>query len=232
MVATTSSADRRVTRILIIDSQPVVRQGLRRILENEHDLLVCAEADCAIEARSAIATSHPDVIVADINLKQGDGIEMVRGLRAHYPDLPILVLSSSDESLYAERLLSMGANGYMTKHASSEQIIASLRRVLAGGIYVSETVGCNMIRRASNGGRRTPANPIERLSTRELQILQLVGKGMNTRESAHSLNLSIKTIESHRQRIKSKLQLRNGMQLMQYAVNWSIAENAGASLPA
>jgi DNA-binding NarL/FixJ family response regulator len=228
----TSVVGRGVMRILIVDSQPVVREGLRRILENEPDLVVCAEAEGAIEGRDAIVAMRPDAIVTDISLKQGDGIGMVRSIRAQYPDLPILVLSSFDESLYAERMLSLGANGYIAKHASSEEIIASLRRVLAGGICVSEAVGHNMIQRAVTRRRRTAANPIDRLSTRELQILQLVGKGMSTRESAHSLNLSIKTIESHRQRIKSKLSLRNGAQLVQFAVNMLLGERPGAGLQA
>jgi DNA-binding NarL/FixJ family response regulator len=226
----TAAVGRGVTRILIVDSQPVVREGLRRILEDEPDLVVCAEAEGSIEGRNAIAAMHPDVVVTDISLREGDGIGMVRGIRAQYPDLPILVLSSFDESLYAERMLSIGANGYIAKHASSEHIIACLRRVLAGEICVSEAVGHNMIQRAATRKRRTSANPIERLSTRELQILQLVGKGFSTRESAHSLNLSIKTIESHRQRIKSKLSLRNGTQLVQFAVNMLLGESRGASL--
>jgi len=229
----TAAARRGMTRILIVDCQPVVREGLRRIFENEPDLRVCAEAEGAIEGRDAIAAVHPDAVVTDISLKQGDGIDMVRSIRRHHPDLPILVLSSLDESLYAERMLSIGANGYIAKDASSEQIIACMRRVLAGDISVSDAVGRNMFQRAATRKRRTPSNPIERLSTRELQILQLVGKGLSTRESAHSLNLSIKTIESHRQRIKTKLSLRNGTQLVQFAVNMFVADhNVGAGLRA
>jgi DNA-binding NarL/FixJ family response regulator len=227
--ANVSGAGRRTARVLIIDSHPIVREGLRRIIENEDDLLVCAEADTAKDARSAIQVGNPDVIIADISLKQGDGIELVRGVRAHHPALPILVLSVYDEAIYAERMLSVGANGYMTKHATSEQILLSLRRVIDGGIYVSEAVGYNMIRRVTAGGRQMSADPVDRLSIRELQILQLVGKGMSTREAAHFLNLSIKTIESHRQRIKSKLNLRTGTQLVQYAINWFLGENSGAT---
>jgi DNA-binding NarL/FixJ family response regulator len=223
-----SRAGRRTARVLIIDSHPIVRQGLWRIIENEDDLLVCAEADTAKDARSAIKESRPDVLIVDISLKQCDGIELVRGVRAHYPSLPILVMSNYDEAIYAERMLSVGANGYMTKYATSEQILFSLRRVIDGGIYVSEAVGYNMIRRASAGGKQGSANPIDRLSIRELQVLQLVGKGMSTREAADLPNLSIKTVESHRQRIKSKLNLRSGSQLVQYAINWFLGEYAGA----
>jgi DNA-binding NarL/FixJ family response regulator len=144
----------------------------------------------------------------------------VRDVRAHHPQLPILVLSMHDEAIYAERMLSAGANGYIMKQAASEQFLVALRRVLDGGIYVSEAVGNNMIQKFAAGGSYISANPIDRLSNRELQILHMIGKGMSTRETAHSLNLSIKTVESHRQRIKRKLNLSTGTQLVQYAVNW------------
>jgi len=140
-------------------------------------------------------------------LKHSDGIELVRHVRAHHPHLPILVLSALDEAVYAERMLSVGANGYITKQAPSEQFLVSLRRVLDGDIYVSEAVGNNMIRKYA-----------DRLSNRELQILLMIGKGMSTRETAHSLHLSIKTVESHRQRIKRKLNLSTGSQLVRYAL--------------
>src|SRR5579859_8171403 len=211
---------RRVRRVLIVDDHPIVRQGLRRVMENEEDLTVCGEAETARDARAAIKELNPDVVIADISLKQGDGIELVRDVRAHHPQLPILVLSMHDETIYAERMLSAGANGYIMKQAASEQFLISLRRVLDGGIYVSEAVGNNMIQKFAAGGSYISANPIDRLSNRELQILHMIGKGMSTRETAHSLNLSIKTVESHRQRIKRKLNLSTGTQLVQYAVNW------------
>lgn len=226
--ADTSARRRRAARVLIIDNQPIVREGLRRIIELEDDLLVCAEADTLKGARAAIREANPDVIIADISLNQGDGLGLLREVRAHYPLLPILVLSIHDETIYAERILSFGANGYVTKLATREQILCSLRRVIDGGISVSEAVGRNMIRSAFATGKCRLPNPIERLSNRELQVLHLVGKGMSTRETAHSLSVSIKTIESHRQRIKAKLNLRTSTQLMQFAINWLIGENAGS----
>jgi len=209
-------------RVLVIDDHPIFREGLRQIIDPEADLVVCAETDTAHGARAAIKQTVPHVIIADISLKQGDGIELVRELRAHYPQLPILVLSVHDEAIYAERMLSVGANGYMNKQATGEQILRSLRRVIDGGIYVSEAVATNMIRRASAGGRHLSANPVDRLSTRELQVLRLIGKGMSTRETANLLHVSMKTIESHRQRIKGKINLRHGTQLVQFAVNWLV----------
>jgi DNA-binding NarL/FixJ family response regulator len=216
-----------VRRVLIVDDHPIVRQGLCRIMENEDDLVVCGEAETARDARTAIKELMPDVMIADISLKLSDGIELVRDVRAHYPHLPILVLSMHDESIYAERMLSAGANGYIMKQAASEQFLIALRRVLDGGIYVSEYVGNNMIQKFAAGGSYISANPIDRLSNRELQILHMIGKGMSTRETAESLNLSIKTVESHRQRIKRKLNLHTGTQLVQYAVNWFTGREAG-----
>ena len=213
-------AKRNARRILIVDDHPIVRQGLRRLMENEDDLTVCGEAETARDARIAIKELNPDAVIVDISLKQGDGIELVRDVRAHHATLPLLVLSMHDETIYAERMLSAGANGYIMKQAASEQFLVSLRRVMDGGIYVSEAVGSNMIQKFASGGSYTSANPIDRLSNRELQILHMIGKGMSTRETANSLNLSIKTVESHRQRIKRKLNLNTGAQLVQYAVNW------------
>jgi len=223
-----SGGKRRAARVLIIDNQPIVREGLRRIIELEDDLLVCAEADTLKGARAAIREANPDVIIADISLNQGDGLGLVREVRAHYPQLPILVLSMHDETVYAERILSFGANGYVTKQATREQILRALRRVIDGGISVSRTVASKMILGVDAHGKCKSANPIDRLSNRELQVLHSVGKGMSTRETAHSLSLSIKTIEAHRQRIKAKLNLRSSTQLMQFAINWFIGENAGA----
>ena len=221
-------ADKRgARRVLVIDNHPIVRAGLRRVIDKEDDLQVCAEADTARDARTAIKDRHPDVIIADIGLNQGDGIELVRDVRAHHPHLPILVLSMHDETIYAERMLAAGANGYIMKQAASEQFLVAIRRVIDGGIYVSESIGNKMIQKFAAGGAYLSANPIDRLSNRELQILHMIGKGMSTRETAESLNLSIKTVESHRQRIKRKLNLSTGTQLVQYAVNWFTGREFG-----
>lgn len=211
---------KKVRRVLLVDDHPIVRQGLRRLIEQEDDLSVCGEAETARDARSAIKELAPDAVIVDISLKQGDGIELVRDARAHHPALPLLVLSMHDETIYAERMLSAGANGYIMKQAASDQFLVALRRVLDRGIYVSEAVGNSMIRKFAAGGAYISTNPIDRLSNRELQILHMIGKGLSTRESAGALNLSVKTVESHRQRIKRKLNLTTGAQLVQYAVNW------------
>lgn len=205
-----------VRRVLIVDDHPVVRQGLRHLLESADDLAVCGEAETAMDARSAIDLLHPDVVICDISLRRVDGIELVRNLRAHYPQLPILVLSALDETIYSARMLALGVNGYIMKQASTEQVLASLRRVLEGNIYVSEAVSNSMLSGFAGGAAHL--DPIERLTNRELQILHLIGKGASTRETAQLLHLSIKTVESHRQRIKRKLHLTTGVQLLRYAL--------------
>lgn len=209
---------RAVRRVLIADDHPIIRQGLRRIMENEHDLAVCGETETARDTRTAIIELNPHALICDIGLKHDDGIELVRYVRAHHPRLPILVLSNQDETIYARRMLSFGANGYIMKQASSEQFLVSLRRVLDGNIYVSETVGNNMIHQYAAGRSDLSTDPIDQLSNRELQILLMIGKGTSTRETAHSLHLSVKTVESHRQRIKRKLNLSTSAQLVRYAV--------------
>ena len=211
-------AGQAVRRVLLVDDHPIVRQGLSRIIANEPGLAVCGEAETVREARQAVRDLKPDVVVVDLSLKEGDGIELVRELRAHHPALPLLVLSMHDESVYAGRLLAAGANGYIMKHAASEQFIGALRQVLEGGTYLSEAARAS---RAGPAGRAgSPRSPVDALSNRELQVLQMVGRGLSSRQVADALHLSVKTVEAHRQRIKGKLGLRTGAQLVQFAANW------------
>ena len=216
-------------QILVVDDHPIVRQGLRRLIDQQRDLAICGEAESLHEAEAAIRKLKPDLVIIDVSLKQGDGIEVVKEARARSPNLPILVLSMHDEAIYAERVLAAGANGYIMKQADAEELLLALRRVLGGGIYVSEAIGNTMIRKLTAGGRYVASNPIERLSNRELQILQLIGSGLSTRQAAQALELSMKTIETHRERIKRKLHLATGSQLVQYAVNWSEKVDVGAA---
>jgi DNA-binding NarL/FixJ family response regulator len=222
-----ADSDRREKRVLIVDDHAIVRQGLRHAIENEEGLAVCGEAESAQEARIAIRELDPDVMTVELNLRQGDGIALVRNARAHHPTLAILVFSMHDETIFAERMLSCGANGYIMKQMSREQILISLWRVLDGGIYVSEFVRNNMIRRLVSDRSHKCADPIDRLSNRELQILHMIGKGISTRETALSLNLSIKTVESHRQRVMRKLKLTSACQLVRYALGWFRSSEAG-----
>jgi DNA-binding NarL/FixJ family response regulator len=206
--------------VFIVDDHPIVRQGLAQLIQQEPDLTVCGEAADVREARAALSRLRPDVVILDLSLRDSDGLELVKDIRNKHHGLPVLVLSMHDEDIYAERLLSSGANGYIMKQAAGEQLIMALRRVLAGGIYVSDRVGASMIERLAVSGRKQTMDPIERLSNREIQVLNLIGRGKTTREIAQDLNLSIKTIESHRQRIKKKLSLDTSPRLVQFAVNW------------
>src|SRR5688572_21138412 len=201
-------------QILIVDDHPIVRQGLRRMFEAEPDLAVCGEADTEPAAREAIRAKKPDIVVVDLSLERGDGIELVRQMHAEMPELRMLVLSMHDETIYAERLLAAGAMGYIMKQAASDQLLIAVRRVLDGRTYVSEP------EQRAGESRSETNDPVARLSNREVQILNMIGRGMSSREIAQEFTLSVKTIESHRQTIKHKLGLATNSQLLQYAMKW------------
>jgi len=190
------------------------------MIETEADLVVCGEVQTEREARAAIRALVPDVVIVDISLAQGDGLELVRDVHAQRPDLPMLVLSMHDELIYGERLLAAGASGYIMKQAASDQLLVALRRVLTGGVYVSDTLAESMGKKRADGADGVASDPIERLSNRELQVLSLIGRGLSSREAADGLGLSVKTVETHRQSLKRKLNLATNAQLLQYAINW------------
>ena len=206
--------------VLIVDDHPIVRQGLSQLINAEDDLEVCGDAATVEEALQALDESYPDVVIVDLSLAHSDGLELIKEIRGETRHLPVLVLSMHDENIYAERMLSAGANGYIMKQAAADQLLIALRRVLAGGVYVSEHLGAAMIERIAGHDSKQTSNPIERLSNRELQVLNLIGRGKTTREVAENLNLSVKTVESHRQRIKKKLNFQTSAQLVQFAVSW------------
>jgi DNA-binding NarL/FixJ family response regulator len=207
-------------RVLIVDDHPIVRHGVRRMIESESDLTVCGEAASEPEARMLIRELKPDVAIVDLSLERGDGLDLVRDVHAQHPELPILVLSMHDESIYAERLLAAGAMGYIMKQAASEQLIVALRRVLGGRVYLSEALSRTLGARGAEASAGEVADPVRRLSNRELQVLNLIGRGMSSRIVASELGLSVKTIESHRQSLKHKLNLETNAQLLQYAMKW------------
>lgn len=205
--------------VLIVDDHPIVQQGLSQLINAEDDLEVSGNAATVEEALQSLGDSDPDVVIVDLSLAHSDGLELIKEIRKETRHLPVLVLSMHDENMYAERLLSAGANGYIMKQAAADQLLIALRRVLAGGVYVSEHLGASMIERIAGNDPKQTSNPIERLSNRELQVLNLVGRGKTTREVAENLTLSVKTVESHRQRIKKKLNLQTSAQLVQFAVS-------------
>ena len=208
-------------RVLVVDDHPIVRHGLIQLIDAEPDLKVCGEAQSDREARAAIRELEPDVMIVDVSLAQGDGIDLVREVRAQRPDLPMLVLSMHDETIYAERMLAAGASGYIMKEAAYSQLLTALRKVLAGGRYLSEAMEKLVTAKRGDGATDgTATDPIGRLTNRELQVLSLIGRGMSSRQAAESLNVSVKTVESHRQSLKRKLHLATNAQLLQYSVKW------------
>lgn len=219
-------------RVLIVDDHPIVRHGLIQLIDAEPDLEVCGEAQSDREARAALLELDPDVMIVDVSLAQGDGIDLVREVRAQRSDLPMLVLSMHDETIYAERMLAAGANGYIMKEAAYEQLLTALRRVLDGGRYLSEAME-KLVNAKQDGAALSGAiDPIGRLSNRELQVLSLLGRGMSSRQAAESLHVSVKTVESHRQSLKRKLNLATNAQLLQYSVQWFASRaNAAVSEP-
>ncbi len=214
-------------RVLIVDDHPIVRQGLKRMIESEPDLEVCGEAATESQARRAIRELDPDIVIVDLALQEGDGLELVRDVHAHHPDVPMLVLSMHDETIYAERLLSEGASGYIMKQAAADQLLNALRTVLRGETYLSEALRHQL--EARSGVPVGESHPVDRLSNRELQVLNLIGRGVSSREIARELGLSVKTVESHRQSLKRKLHLATNAQLVQYAINWFAGRRGGVA---
>ncbi len=184
-------------------------------------MTVCGEASTAHKALGAIAASNPDLAVVDISLPGMDGLELIKNIKARYSDLQVLVLSMHDETLYAERALRVGANGYVMKQAGTEILIEAIRKVLADDIFVSDNMAKKIVRRFAAGGRKIISSPVELLSNRELEVFQLIGKGYSTRKIAETLSLSVKTIESYRAHIKLKLQLSDSAEMLQHAVRWA-----------
>lgn len=214
-------------KVLIVDDHPIVRQGLTQLLNGEADLVVCGEAETARRAMAAITELDPDLAIVDITLQGTNGIELIKNIVAQWPELPILVLSMHDESLYAERALRAGAKGYVMKQEATEKLTGALRRILNGQIYVSEKLADKMMRKAIDGKSVHDASPVSALSDRELEVLQLIGQGQGTRQIAEDLNLSVKTIESHRAHIKEKLNLKTAPEMVRFAVQWVNQEAVG-----
>jgi DNA-binding NarL/FixJ family response regulator len=208
------------TKVFLVDDHPLVREWLTQLLQREGDLRVCGEAEDTQEALRKIEETGPDIVIADISLKTTHGLELVKDLQARRPSLPVLVLSMHDESLYAERVLRAGAKGYITKQEATRRILEAVRCVLSGQIYVSEKMTSRMVHKMVQGRASSQMSPIERLTDRELEVFQFIGQGQGTRRIAAELHLGIKTVESYRARIKEKLNLEDGTQLLQQAIQW------------
>lgn len=207
-------------KVYLVEDHPIFRRGLRDLIEDEPDIVVCGEAEEIGTAWSEILRLEPEVVLVDISLKGRNGLELVKSLSGWQKKLPMLVLSTHEENLYAERALRAGARGYIMKHEAAEQIIRGIRAVYAGEIYVSPRIACLLLSR-SVGEQSAPAAPPEKsLSDRELEVFSCFGKGMTTKEISDRLILSPKTIATYRDRIKEKLGIKNTSELICNAVQW------------
>lgn len=211
-------------RVLVVDDHPIVRQGLSLLINREADLMVCGEAEDARMAMQAITTARPDILVVDISLNGPDGLDLLKDVRTRYPELPVLILSMHDESIYAERALRAGAQGYIMKQEASEKVLVALRRILNNEIYVSERIANRMLQRYIGSPSDGRASSISDLTDRELEVFRLIGEGHSTRQIAEQLHISVKTVESYQAHIKEKLSLRSARELVQHAIQWSISE--------
>ena len=215
------------TRILVVDDHPMVRDSLIRLISKERDLMCCGEAGTAAEAQAAVAKHRPDLVILDLRLKSGDGLELIKCLKALRPNLRILILTQYDAPLYAERALRAGALGYLIKDQAADEVLNAIRTVLSGEIYLTRAMAGLMLHKMVGATGKQPRTGVEQLigveqlTDRELHVLQLLGAGLSTREIATCLKISFKTIETHRENIKFKLGLQNAAELIHFATNWA-----------
>lgn len=215
-------ASNRIWRLLLVDDHPLVRFGLSRLIGDESDLEVCGETGSISEALEMTRAREPDLVVVDLSLADGNGLDLVKRLHAHYDGIRILICSMHDETLFAQRAINAGAMGYINKQEATVHIIDAIRQVLEGKVWLSR----HMIERLLQGGTERLSEPkvasLDRLSDRELEVFGLIGRGMGPSHIAEKLHLSVKTIETHREKIKKKLNLRSGSELSRWAIQWAL----------
>lgn len=209
-----------VRRIVIVDDHPIVRRGLAELIGQDPTLAVCGEAGSAPEAMKCIAETKPDMAIIDVGLEGSSGIDLTRQLRIIYPSLPILVLSMHEEGLYAERAFRAGASGYLMKSEAPDTLLCSINEVIDGELYMSEGITSRLLKGFLNTGDPIISSGVDALTDREIQIFEMLGKGLTSREIAEKLHLSPKTVDTHRTHIKGKLRVRTLAELTQHAVNW------------
>jgi DNA-binding NarL/FixJ family response regulator len=220
-------ATKTKTRVLVIDDHPILRKGVAQLINVQPDFTVCGETDDTRKVISTIQSSKPDVVILDVSLKGASGIEALKDIKAQFPDLKVLMLSMHDESIYGSRALRAGASGYIMKQEAPEIMLEALRKVVKGDVYLSQRLSTRMLNTFVGHDKGALASPMDALSDRELEVFALLGQGHGTRAIAEKLNLSVKTVESHRAHIKEKLNLTNAMELTHHAIQWAQLE-AGA----
>ncbi|MBP7951441.1 MAG: response regulator transcription factor [Verrucomicrobiales bacterium] len=211
-------------KIFIVDDHPIMRQGIAQLINHEPDLQVVGEASDAANALTGVLETKPDLVIVDISLPGKNGLELIKDIRACLKNVCLLVHSMHDESLYVERVLRAGAQGYIMKHEGGKKVMDAIRYVLAGEIYVSSPMSEKILEVFSNH-RPSTTDPVESLSDRQFEIFQMIGQGKGTRTIAEELNVSVKTVDAHRANIKEKLRLRTGNELVRYAVRWVESQN-------
>jgi DNA-binding NarL/FixJ family response regulator len=220
-----SKNDKGRARIFIVDDHPLLRQGIQGIVNQTKDLEVCGNADSAQEALAGIESTRPNLAIVDLSLKGSNGLNLIKDLQIRHPSIIVLVLSMHNESFYVERALRAGAKGYITKEEATQKLVEGIRRVLAGEIYLSDTMASKLIGKIVGGSSQGPLE--ETLSDRELEVFELIGAGHGTRQIADHLHVSIKTVESHREHIKQKLKLTSALELVKHAVDWVNSHQGG-----
>ena len=208
-------------RILVVDDHPLVREGLVGLIAQQSDMIACGEASTAREAMAAVTEHKPDLVILDLRLRGADGLELIKSFKAQIPELRILILSQYDAPLYAERALRAGAMGYVIKEQAPDEVLGAIRTVLAGQVYLARGIAALLLHKFVGTGPRAAQGGLQRLTDRELHVLQLLGAGMSTRQIAEELSLSFKTIETHRENLKRKLGLQTASALVHYATNWA-----------
>jgi len=209
-------------RVYLVDDHPLVREGLGNLINQQTDLTVCGEAEDSAGAIGGIQTTQPDVVLVDISLKNESGLELVKTLKNQFPNLAVIVISMHDEALYAERALHAGARGYVMKRETTKNVLTAIRRVLGGDVYVSDRVVNSMAKRMSSR-KSAAAEPVERLSDRELEIFRLLGQGRTPSQIAEDLRLSLKTVQAYCARAKEKFGVTSLTELLRAAIRWEDA---------
>ena len=208
-------------KLFLVDDHPVVRRGVRELADDEPDLEVCGEADNVAAALDEIADTHPDLVIVDLSLRNGHGLELIEKIQARYKRIKIMVLSIHDDLLYAERALRCGASGYVNKQEPPERLMEAIHEVLRGQICVSDEVADVLLRRLS-AGQSLKEDPVASLTNRELQVFELIGRGLSVKQIAARLDISHKTVDAHRDRIRAKLNAGNSLEVSRRAMQWTL----------
>ena len=217
--------DTQKKRVFLVDDHPLVREWLTNLINQQPDLTVCGEADTAPRALEAIAQARPDVAIVDLSLKDSSGFDLIKNLKQSETGAAVLVLSMHDEAHYAERALRAGARGYVMKRETTKKVVNAIRRVLEGRVYISDSISEAMTARLLSGSADEVSASVEQLSDRELEVFEMLGRGLGTRQIAETLRVSVKTIQAYCARIKEKLHLDSATELLREAIRWNEARH-------